>query len=45
MTLMAKIHIDDQATEFPIITGTEGEQVIDVTKLRERTGLTAFDPS
>ncbi len=44
MTLMAKIHIDDQATEFPIITGTEGEQVIDVTKLRERTGLTAFDP-
>ncbi len=44
MNHIAKIYIPDQVTEFPITTGTEGEQVIDVTRLRERTGLTAFDP-
>ncbi len=44
MNHIATIHISDQSIEVPIVTGTEGEQVIDVTKLRERTGLTAFDP-
>lgn len=44
MNHIATIHISDQSIEMPIVTGTEGEQVIDVTKLRERTGLTAFDP-
>lgn len=44
MHSIAKIHFADQSIELPITTGTEGEQVIDVTKLRERTGLTAFDP-
>lgn len=44
MKHIAKIHIADESIELPIATGTEGEQVIDVTKLRENTGLTAFDP-
>jgi len=43
MPYIAKIYIVDQVTELPILTGTEGERVVDVTKLRERTGLTAFD--
>jgi len=44
MNHTAKLHIDGQAIEFPIATGTEREQVIDVTKLREQTGLPTFDP-
>ena len=37
--------VDGQKIELPIITGTEGERSIDVTQLRNRTGLTAYDPS
>jgi len=44
MNHTAKLHIDGQAIEFPIATGTEREQVIDITTLREQTGLPTFDP-
>ncbi len=31
--------------ELPVFTGTEGEQAVDITKLRDETGLITFDPS
>jgi len=37
--------VDGQEIEFPVVTGTEGEQAIDITQLRGRTGLTTHDPS
>ncbi|MDT7042709.1 citrate synthase [Candidatus Nitronereus thalassa] len=44
MSESVTMRIDDQSIDFPLATGTEAERVIDITKLRERTGLTAFDP-
>ena len=44
MSQHAKLQIDTQTIELPVVTGTEGENVIDVTKLREQTGLTILDP-
>ena len=29
---------------FPVIEGTEGERAIDISKLREQTGLVSLDP-
>ncbi|NQT41081.1 MAG: citrate synthase [Planctomycetes bacterium] len=37
--------VDGQEMELPIVTGTEGEQAVDITQLRNRTGLTTYDPS
>ena len=44
MSKSVTMKVDDQSIDFPIATGSEGERVIDVTQLRERTGMTAFDP-
>ncbi len=44
MSQSATMTFADQSIELPIATGTEGERVLDVTKLRERTGFTTFDP-
>ncbi|MYC26619.1 MAG: citrate synthase [Nitrospira sp. SB0662_bin_26] len=44
MSRHSTLHVADQNIEVPIATGTEGEQVLDVTKLRAQTGLTTFDP-
>ena len=41
----AILTVGDQQIELPILTGTEGERAIDITKLREQTGLTTYDPS
>ena len=30
--------------ELPVIVGTEGEEAIDITRLREQTGLITYDP-
>jgi citrate synthase len=40
----AKLQIADQSIELPIATGSEGERVVDITKLREHAGVTAYDP-
>jgi citrate synthase len=45
MSDKAILTVDDQRIELPIHTGTEGERAIDVTRLREQSGLTTFDPS
>ncbi|MGB5539477.1 MAG: citrate synthase [Gammaproteobacteria bacterium] len=31
--------------ELPVITGSEGDRAIDITSLRNTTGLTAYDPA
>ena len=41
----AILTVDGKQIELPILTGTEGERAIDITKLRERVGLTTYDPS
>ncbi len=45
MSDIAKIEIDGNTYEFPIITGTENEKAIDIKKLRGLTGgVTTIDP-
>jgi citrate synthase len=41
----AILTIGNQQIELPLIQGTEGERGIDITKLREQTGLITYDPS
>jgi citrate synthase len=41
---VAILKIGDQTIKLPILTGSEGEQAIDITKLRADTGLITFDP-
>jgi citrate synthase len=40
----AKILIDGKAFELPIVTGSEGERAIDISKLHQETGLVTLDP-
>jgi len=40
----AKILIDGKTFELPIVTGSEGERAIDISKLRQETGLVTLDP-
>ncbi|MGD8758046.1 MAG: citrate synthase [Deltaproteobacteria bacterium] len=40
----AKILIDGKTFELPIVTGSEGEKAIDISKLRHETGLVTLDP-
>jgi citrate synthase len=40
----AKLTVDGQEYEFPLVTGSEGEVGIDVAKLRAQTGMVALDP-
>jgi len=41
----ATLTIDGKVVELPVITGTEGERAIDITSLRNSTGLIAYDPA
>jgi citrate synthase len=41
----AKLILEDQTIELPIIEGSEGEKGIDVTSLRTETGYITFDPA
>ena len=40
----AKLIYGDRQIELPVIEGSEGERGIDITRLRDTTGLIAFDP-
>ena len=40
----AKLILDGQEYEFPVVVGSEGEVGIDVTKLRAATGAITLDP-
>ncbi|MCS5619038.1 MAG: citrate synthase, partial [Myxococcota bacterium] len=41
---MAKLQYGDQTIELPVIVGSEGEHAIDITQLRNDTGLITLDP-
>ena len=41
----AILTVGEQRIELPVHTGTEGERAIDITRLREQSGLTTYDPS
>ena len=45
MSDKAILTIGDQRIELPILAGTEGERAIDITRLRDQTGLITYDPS
>ncbi len=40
----AKLVLDEQTVELPVIEGSEGERGIDITKLRAQTGYITLDP-
>ncbi len=44
MEQTAKLVIDGETFELPIIEGTEGEKAIDISRLRQETGLITLDP-
>ena len=41
----AKLVLEEQSLELPILEGSEGEKGIDVTRLRRETGYITFDPA
>lgn len=41
----AILTVGDRQYELPILEGTEGERAVDVTKLRDQSGLITYDPS
>jgi citrate synthase len=43
MSEVAKIVLGDKTIELPIITGTENEKAIDISKLRDLTGYITMD--
>jgi len=45
MTDKAILTIGDTQVELPVLEGTEGERAVDITKLRDQTGFTTYDPS
>jgi citrate synthase len=44
MTKYAKIEFEGKTYEFPIVVGSEGEKAIDISYLRQKTGLITLDP-
>jgi citrate synthase len=40
---IARLEINGRTTEFPVVVGTEGEQGIDIAKLRSSTGAITLD--
>ncbi len=44
MTEYVKIVYQGKEFEFPLVVGTEGEMAIDITQLRQKTGLITLDP-
>ena len=39
----ARLELDGKVYEFPVVTGSENEKAIDITKLRDTTGYITFD--
>jgi citrate synthase len=44
MAEVAKLELNGQVFEFPVIEGTENEKAIDISKLRATTGYITIDP-
>jgi len=45
MSDKAVLVVGARTVELPILKGTEGELAVDITRLREQTGLVTYDPS
>ncbi len=43
MTKSATLRLDDQELELPVVTGTENESALDISRLRRDTGLITLD--
>lgn len=43
MSETAKIILDGKEYELPVVTGSENEKAIDITKLRDLTGYITLD--
>lgn len=43
MAETAELKLDGKAYEFPVVTGSEGEKAIDISKLRDDTGYITLD--
>lgn len=43
MSETASLNLGDKSYEFPVITGTENEKAIDISKLRDQTGYITLD--
>ena len=43
MSDTAKIIFEGKEIELPVITGSEGEKALDISKLRGQTGLITID--
>jgi len=44
MAKIATLTVDGKNFELPLVQGAEGEQAIDISQLRSRTGLITLDP-
>lgn len=44
MSDTVELKLGEQSIDLPLITGTEGERGIDITRLREKTGYITLDP-
>jgi citrate synthase len=44
MSDTVELKLGNQSIDLPLITGTEGERGIDITRLREKTGYITLDP-
>jgi len=43
MSDTAQLNLGEKTIELPIVTGSEGERAIDITKLRSQTGFITID--
>ena len=43
MSKKAELHYDGKVYELPVITGTENEKALDISKLRDQSGLITLD--
>lgn len=43
MSEMAKLELNGEVFELPVITGTENEKALDISKLRASTGYITLD--
>ena len=43
MNEFAELHFDGNKAKLPLINGTAGERAIDISKLRDQTGLITLD--
>ena len=44
MSETARLILENQEIELPVITGTENEKALDISKLRASTGYITLDP-